>query len=71
MNKELLDARNFCEDVRKLAKQYNLPFFVVTDGASATYTAVKHARDSHIKWVLSIGFNPNEVWGEKDVRNRK
>ena len=29
-------ARKFCNDVRKLAQEYNLPFFVVTEGASAT-----------------------------------
>ena len=29
-------ARMFCNEVKELAKKYDLPFFVVTDGASAT-----------------------------------
>ncbi len=33
---KLQNARNFCKDVKELSKKYNLPFFVVTDGASAT-----------------------------------
>lgn len=49
-NKE--KAREFCLEVKKLAKEYDLPFFVVTDGASATSnnncSAVKNARDAHI-----------------------
>ena len=59
-------ARRFCADVRKLAEKYNLPFFVVTDGASATRNdgceAVKIARENHIKWEEENGFDSNENW---------
>lgn len=62
-------ARKFCSDVKKLAEQYNLSFFVVTEGASATLNdnceAVKHARDCHIEWEKQHNFNPFEDW-EKD-----
>lgn len=51
--KEKLEkARKFCFEVKELAKQYELPFFVVTDGASATLNndciAVRNARENHI-----------------------
>lgn len=50
---KLQNARDFCKDVKELSKKYNLPFFVVTDGASATSNngceAVKNARDNHKK----------------------
>lgn len=59
-------ARKFCQEVRILAKKYDLPFFVVTDGASATENdvceAVKVARDNHINWEREKGFNPDEDW---------
>ena len=54
MNDKLIIARKFCLEVKELAEKYNLPFFVVTDGASATNNngceAVKNARDNHKKW---------------------
>ncbi len=56
-NKKKL-AREFCYKVKVLAEKYNLPFFVVTDGASATSNnscdAVKNARDNHIEWEMKI-----------------
>jgi pyruvate/2-oxoacid:ferredoxin oxidoreductase alpha subunit len=62
-------ARQFCSEVRKLAEKYNLPFFVVTDGASATSNngcaAVKNARESQIKWELENNFDPNEDWSKE------
>lgn len=62
-------ARKFCLEVKALAKKYDLPFFVVTDGASATSNngceAVKNARDSHIKWEKENGYDPYENWSEK------
>lgn len=68
-NKE--KAREFCLKVKKLAKEYDLPFFVVTDGASATSnnncSAVKNARDAHIKWEQENGYDPFEDW----TKNRK
>lgn len=69
MEKEQLEnAREFCLEVKELAKKRNLPFFVVTEGASATSNngcdAVKYARDSHIKWELEHGYNPYGDWSE-------
>ena len=62
-------ARKFCLEVKKLAKEYDLPFFVVTDGASATRnndcSAVKNARDAHIKWEQENGYDPFEDWEKK------
>ena len=60
------NARKFCMEVRELAKKYDLPFFVVTDGASATLNndceAVKNARDNHKKWEENNNFDPYEDW---------
>ena len=71
MNNKVEKARLFCKEVKELAKKYDLPFFVVTDGASATFNngceAVKNARDNHIKWEEKNGFDPNEDWGEDNV----
>ena len=62
-------SRRLCLEVKELAKKYDLPFFVVTDGASATSNngcaAVKNARDSHIKWEKENGYDPYENWSEK------
>ncbi len=67
-------ARNFCQEVKNLAEKYNLPFFLVTDGASATRNdnceAVKNARDNHKKWELSHGFDPEEDWREQSLSNK-
>ncbi|HAB65917.1 MAG TPA: hypothetical protein DCE23_00985 [Firmicutes bacterium] len=71
MEDKLLKARKFCKEVKELAQQYNLPFFLVTDGASATSNngceAVKNARESHIQWELKNNYDPYEDW-EKDNR---
>lgn len=65
-DKNLLNARKFCEEVRVLADKYDLPFFVVTKGASATKNkdceAVKNARENHIKWEKEHNYNPYEDW---------
>ncbi len=68
--KKIEKARKFCQEVKELAKEYDLPFFVVTDGASATFNnnceAVRNARDNHKKWELEHHFDPEEDWsGEK------
>lgn len=72
---ELHKAREFCMEVKKLAQKYDLPFFVVTDGASATHNngceAVKNARNSHIKWEKENGFNPYEDWSKKAKRENQ
>ena len=60
-------ARKFLKEVRKLANEYELNFFIVTDGASAISNngneAVKAARDHQIMWEKEHGFDPDEDWG--------
>lgn len=64
------NARKFCLEVKALAQKYNLPFFVVTDGASATSNngceAVKNARDHHIEWEKKNGYDPYEDWSKNE-----
>ncbi|MCM1218304.1 MAG: hypothetical protein NC548_27780 [Lachnospiraceae bacterium] len=61
-------ARKFVTEVKELAHRYNLPVFVVTDGASGISNngceAVKHARDCHVEWELKHGHDPYEDWGK-------
>lgn len=68
-------SRKFCNEVRKLAEKYQVPFFVVTDGASAISNngceAVKNARDNHIKWELEHGGDPNEDWQIIEDKNEQ
>ena len=70
MNEKLKKAREFCQEVKELAKKYDLPFFVVTDGASATNNngceAVKNARDNHKIWEEKHNFDPKEDWSKKN-----
>lgn len=65
---KLEKARAFCREVRELASKYDLPFFVVTDGASATHTmnceAVKTARENHKQWEIEHNFDPKEDWSK-------
>lgn len=60
-------ARDFCRDVQKLGQKYNLSFFFLTEGASATSNngnpAIRHARESHEQWERENGFDPDEDWG--------
>lgn len=69
-DKKIEKARQFCQEVKELATKYNLPFFVVTDGASATSNngciAVKNARDNHIKWETENGYDPYDDWSKND-----
>ena len=62
----LTKAQEFCLEVKELAKKYNLPFFVVTEGASAIQNkdceAVANARQAHIKWENEHGIDPNHSW---------
>lgn len=59
-------AQQFCLEVKKLAQKYDLPFFVVTDGASAILNhdcdAVAHARRAHIQWEKEQGIDPKHDW---------
>ena len=63
---KLTKAQQFCLEVKNLAKKYNLPFFVVTEGASATCNkdceAVFHARYAHTLWEKEHGIDPNHSW---------
>ena len=67
-DEKLKKAREFVEKVKELAALYDLPFFVVTDGASATNNtnceAVKNARDNHKKWEEKNKFDPKEDWSK-------
>ena len=69
MNDKLKKARKFCIEVKALAKKYDLPFFVVTDGASACNNtnceAVKNARDNHKIWEEKNKFDPKEDWSKE------
>lgn len=68
-SKDLVKARQFCADVRALANKKNLPFFVVTNGASAYSNggndAIRHARDMHIEWENTHGEDPDEDWSSQ------
>lgn len=70
---KIVKAREFCKKVKELAKEYDLSFFVVTEGASAISNngceAVKNARDNHIKWELEHGSDPYEDWGKDKQSN--
>lgn len=65
-------AREFCEKVKDIAKEYNLSVFVVTDGASATYNnnnnCVKFHREKQIEWEIKNGFDPNEDWSKENEK---
>lgn len=59
-------ARQFVQEVRELAKEYNLDFFIVTEGASA-YTnhnnpAIRNARKAHVEWELKNNIDTEENW---------
>ena len=63
---KLTKAQEFCSNVKQLVKEYDLPFFVVTNGASATYNenceAVAHARCAHIQWEKKHQIDPEHSW---------
>ena len=62
----LTKAQQFCKAVKELALKYDLPFFVVTEGASAIQNkdceAVANARKAHIKWEKEHRIDPNHSW---------
>lgn len=71
------EARKFISEVSKIAKKYNANYFIVTDGASGTYTKnitdkdnpIIMARKNQIEWEKKHGFDPDEDWssGEEDL----
>jgi hypothetical protein len=68
-NEKLEKAREFCKEVRILADKYKLPFFIVTDGASAINNngceAVKNARYCHEEWEEKNGYDSKEDWNKE------
>ena len=70
--KDLKSAREFVFKVGELAKKYDANYFIVTDGASGIHNngnpAVKNARDSQIKWEKKHGFDPDEDWSKKSIK---
>lgn len=67
---KLEKARKFCLEVKELAQKYELPFFVVTDGASAINNngceAVRNARMCHEKWEEMNGIDSKEDWSSNN-----
>lgn len=65
---KIVHARLFCQEVRLLAEKHELPFFIVTDGASATSNngceAVRVARENHTKWEQENGYDPKHDWAD-------
>ena len=65
----LTKAQQFCLDVEKLALEYNLPFFLVTEGASITRNtnceAVRMARKKHMDWEKIKGLDSKHNWSLK------
>ena len=63
-----LKARQFVAAVQALAGKYELPFFVVTDGASGISDngcdAVAYARRAHVEWERTHGIDPDHNWSE-------
>jgi RNase P/RNase MRP subunit p30 len=60
----------FTKEVIKLSKKYDLPFFFVTDGASATNNksceAIRNARENHIKWEIENEIDPKHNWNKNN-----
>ncbi len=69
---KLTKAQQFCLKVKELANEYDLPFFVVTNGASATVNkncaAITHARQAHIKWEKQHQINPHHDWEKNNIK---
>lgn len=65
-NEKKKKAREFCREVQALSKKYNLPFFFVTDGASAVDNngneAIRYARECHRNWEMKHHQDPDEDW---------
>ena len=62
----MLKARKFVDEVREIAKKYNLPYFIVTEGASGVNNnnceAVEVARKNHINWEINNNLDPHHDW---------
>ena len=68
VDQQTLRARQFILEVQELANKYDLPYFIVTNGASAISNngcnAVEHARAAHIKWEKENGIDPDHDWSQ-------
>lgn len=80
MNTDREKARKLVMEIAKLAEQYKLPIFAVTEGASITRNngsaAVRNARLAQIEWEKANGEDPDEDWtpktaGIKDIKTVK
>lgn len=62
-------ARKFVAEVMSLSNKYNMPVFVVTDGASGTNNngcvAVRTARNNHIEFEKANGYDPEHDWSKE------
>jgi hypothetical protein len=67
--KEMAKSKVFIKKVRELAKEYNLNFFIVTDGASAISNngnkIVEKHRNLQIELDKEMGINPFDDWEKK------
>ena len=63
----------FIKEVHELAKKYDVNYFIVSDGASATHNngndAVFNARQAHRTWEIEHGFDPDEM--TEGIQNEK
>lgn len=70
VDSKTLKAREFVSEVMRLANEYELNCFVVTDGASGiTNTdnpAVEHARKCHTEWEVKNGIDPEHDWSKDE-----
>lgn len=62
----MVKSKNFIRKVRELAKEYNLNFFIVTDGASAISNKGNKIVEKHrilqIELDKEMGINPFDNW---------
>ena len=70
--KDIKSAREFVSKVGELAKKYDANYFIVTDGASGIHNngnpAVRNAREKQIEWERKHGFDPDEDWSKKSIK---
>lgn len=61
-------ARAFVMKVQELAKEMDLNYFVITDGASGMSNsgneAIANARRAHEEWEKKNGFDPSHDWSK-------
>ena len=73
MTSDKQKARQLVMEIAKLAEQYKLPIFAVTEGASITRNngsaAVRNARLAQIEWEKANGEDPDEDWMPKKAHD--